>query len=134
MPRDLLAERDQQQQDQTAPPSQHPDSSEQILTGSFKIDRHPSADLPGTDTEASREQQEDHQASQQAQDARIEAIKHLHPYAAILGLSDVESCLALEDATFPEQHRATREKVGKPVPILILIPYLSLQRHNVSTG
>lgn len=48
------------------------------------------------------------------QSKQIEAIKHLHPYACLLGLSDVDSCLKLEEATFPEHQRATREKVGKP--------------------
>ena len=49
----------------------------------------------------------------QTQSQQVEAIKHLHPYAALLGLGDVESCVKLEEATFPEHKRASREKVGE---------------------
>lgn len=38
-------------------------------------------------------------------------VKELHPYCAILGLSDLESCVRLENATFPEEQRCSREKV-----------------------
>jgi len=34
----------------------------------------------------------------------------LHPYTQTLTLSDVESCVILEEAAFPPQERATREK------------------------
>lgn len=51
---------------------------------------------------------------QETQSQAIEAIKHLHPYAALLGVGDVESCVLLENATFPENQRASREKVGEP--------------------
>lgn len=61
------------------------------------------------------------------QDQRIVAIKQLHPYASLLGLGDLSSCLALEEATFPEGQRATRDKVSmlsgemtaKVLPMLI---------------
>ena len=36
----------------------------------------------------------------------------LHPYVQSLSLSDLESCLALENAVFPPLERCTREKVG----------------------
>jgi len=36
----------------------------------------------------------------------------LHPYQRILTLSDVDSCVQLEEATFPPQERCTREKVS----------------------
>lgn len=32
----------------------------------------------------------------------------LHPYVSTLGLADVESCVALENATFPEHERVCR--------------------------
>lgn len=36
----------------------------------------------------------------------------LHPYTQTLSLSDIESCIRLEDAAFPSQERCTREKVS----------------------
>lgn len=36
---------------------------------------------------------------------------HLHPYTQTLTVTDVDSCVRLEDATFPPQERCTREKV-----------------------
>lgn len=35
----------------------------------------------------------------------------LHPYVTNLSLSDVESCVRLEEAAFPENERCSREKV-----------------------
>ncbi|KAB8648470.1 hypothetical protein FH972_026127 [Carpinus fangiana] len=39
-----------------------------------------------------------------------ESLKALHPYAVTLGLSNLESCLKLEQATFPPELAGTREK------------------------
>lgn len=36
---------------------------------------------------------------------------NLHPYVQTLSLSDLESCVALENAVFPEHERCSREKV-----------------------
>ena len=36
---------------------------------------------------------------------------NLHPYVQTLSLSNLESCVALENAVFPEEERCTREKV-----------------------
>jgi len=36
----------------------------------------------------------------------------LHPYTRPLTLSDVDSCVALEDVAFPENERCSREKVS----------------------
>lgn len=41
----------------------------------------------------------------------------IHPYTQTLTLSDVESCVILEEAAFPPQERATREKVSQPFPL-----------------
>ncbi|EME79566.1 uncharacterized protein MYCFIDRAFT_199290 [Pseudocercospora fijiensis CIRAD86] len=41
---------------------------------------------------------------------RNEKRDELHPYTQTLSLSDVESCVRLEEATFPPQERCTREK------------------------
>ena len=38
--------------------------------------------------------------------------KNLHPYVQTLSLVDLESCVALENAAFPEYERCSREKVG----------------------
>ena len=38
----------------------------------------------------------------------------LHPYTQTLNLSDIESCVRLEEETFPPQERCTREKVSPP--------------------
>lgn len=38
-------------------------------------------------------------------------LSNLHPYVQTLSLSDLESCIALENATFPEHERCSREKV-----------------------
>lgn len=35
----------------------------------------------------------------------------LHPYTSILTLSDVDDCVKLEEAAFPENERCSREKV-----------------------
>lgn len=40
------------------------------------------------------------------------ALSDLHPYVQTLSLSDVDSCVALENATFPEHERCSREKVN----------------------
>lgn len=37
-------------------------------------------------------------------------IETLHPYVQTLSLVDLESCVALEQATFPEHERCSREK------------------------
>lgn len=44
-----------------------------------------------------------------------EARDKLHPYTQTLSLTDVESCLRLEEAAFPPPERATREKVRPPL-------------------
>ncbi|KAL8676162.1 MAG: hypothetical protein Q9224_000861 [Gallowayella concinna] len=38
------------------------------------------------------------------------ALSNLHPYVQTLSLSDLESCVALENATFPEAERCSKEK------------------------
>ena len=36
---------------------------------------------------------------------------NLHPYVQALSIADLEGCLALEEACFPEEERGSREKV-----------------------
>ena len=40
----------------------------------------------------------------------------LHPYVQTLSISNLESCVALENAVFPEQERCSREKVNGLLP------------------
>ncbi|KAL8769749.1 MAG: hypothetical protein Q9209_004365 [Squamulea sp. 1 TL-2023] len=51
------------------------------------------------------------------------ALTDLHPYVQTLTLSDLESCIALENATFPEHERCSREKF---MYRLTICPELSL--------
>ena len=44
--------------------------------------------------------------------AKSDARNELHPYIQALSLSDLESCVALENAIFPPQERCSREKVS----------------------
>lgn len=41
-------------------------------------------------------------------------LSDLHPHVQTLSLSDVDICVALENATFPEPERCSREKVSYP--------------------
>jgi hypothetical protein len=36
----------------------------------------------------------------------------LHPYVQVLSIADLEGCMALEQACFPEHERCSKEKVG----------------------
>ncbi|KAL8803689.1 MAG: hypothetical protein Q9182_003021 [Xanthomendoza sp. 2 TL-2023] len=40
------------------------------------------------------------------------ALPNLHPYVQTLSLCDLESCVALENATFPESERCSKEKLS----------------------
>lgn len=46
---------------------------------------------------------------------RNEKRDELHPYTQTLSLSDLESCVRLEEEAFPPHERATREKVSLQV-------------------
>lgn len=47
---------------------------------------------------------------------RPDSIGKLHPYTSLLTISDLESCVALENAAFPiEQERASRDKVSRTI-------------------
>ena len=52
--------------------------------------------------------EEDEMGANQSRSAR----DLLHPYCSTLSLSDVDSCTRLEEACFPPQERATRQKVS----------------------
>jgi hypothetical protein len=48
---------------------------------------------------------------QRSRGAAANKYDDLHPYTQILSLSDLEACVALEDAAFPEHERCSRDKV-----------------------
>ena len=43
--------------------------------------------------------------------AKINQRNGMHPYVQTLSISNLESCVALENAVFPEEERCSREKV-----------------------
>ena len=49
---------------------------------------------------------------EQIADQRNEKRDQFHPYTQTLTLNDIESCVRLEEATFPEHERCSREKVS----------------------
>jgi hypothetical protein len=55
---------------------------------------------------------DDEEAMINALSQRNEKRDELHPYTQTLSLTDVESCVQLEEATFPPHERCTREKVS----------------------
>ena len=62
----------------------------------------------------------------------------LHPFVQVLSISDLDGCVAVENAAFPEDQRASREKVCVLYdlrPSLFLPDRVSLsdtQRHDSS--
>lgn len=67
---------------------------------------------------------EDEEAMISALSQRNEKRDELHPYTQTLNLSDIDSCVKLEEAAFPPEERATREKVSR-IPINQSITNLS---------
>ncbi len=61
--------------------------------------------------------------------ARTNQLNDIHPYVQTLSISDLKSCVALENAVFPEHERCSREKVRYFVPP---VPTLSL--HMICTS
>ena len=58
--------------------------------------------------------------------AKINQKNDMHPYVQTLSISNLESCVALENAVFPEEERCSKEKV---VPALIRFCYLRIRGH-----
>ena len=46
---------------------------------------------------------------------RNEKRDELHPYTNTLKVSDIDSCVRLEEETFPPHERCTREKVSRSI-------------------
>ena len=61
--------------------------------------------------------------------AKADERNELHPYVQSLSLSDLESCLALENAIFPPQERCSREKVGYAFAVhtILSLPCLTVR-------
>ena len=55
---------------------------------------------------------DDEEAMINALSQRNEKRDELHPYTQTLSLTDIDSCVQLEEATFPPHERCTREKVS----------------------
>lgn len=45
---------------------------------------------------------------------RVKQLDELFPYTQTLSVSNIESCVVLENAAFPPEERASREKVSLP--------------------
>jgi hypothetical protein len=80
---------------------------------------------PDTDSQPDNKPRQGTMFAEQAQ--KNSKRDDLHPYTQTLTLNDVESCVILEEAAFPPQERATREKVSQPFLFLSIMIHLSLQ-------
>jgi len=100
--------------------SDSPDDMPHLMTGneldtysshSREIPMDATADSPEEDKAPAWTEDPDRAMARRASQATVkDSVKQLHPYAQTLGITDLESCLALENATFSEAHRGTREK------------------------
>ncbi|MCJ1286699.1 hypothetical protein MMC26_006045 [Xylographa opegraphella] len=121
MPRDLFPNRQSQELTLTESPEAktprpiNSQDEEQLPSNAFTIVRDESDD---------REQQLSN--TLRRSDEKIK----LHPYVQLLSLSDLEACVALEAATFPEHERASREKF---IYRLTTCPTLSLGLFSSTT-
>jgi len=74
---------------------------------------------PDTDSAQQQQPEKPQQGTMFAQQAQKNSKRDdLHPYTQTLTLNDVESCVILEEAAFPPQERATKEKVSQPFSFL----------------
>ncbi|MCJ1314726.1 hypothetical protein MMC15_000038 [Xylographa vitiligo] len=121
MPRDLFPNRQSQELTLTESPeakTPRPNASqdqEQLPSNAFTIVRDESED---------REQQMSNRLR------RSDEKNKLHPYVQLLSISDLEACVALEAATFPEHERCSREKF---IYRLTTCPTLSLGLFSSTT-
>jgi hypothetical protein len=100
MPRDLGLDEKDKEKEKSVPLTESPNSTE-------------------FETHSSEEQQEGRFVLQRRtlQD-RANTSQNLHPYTRPLTISDLESCVALEEAAFPEHERCSREKVSSHFPFI----------------
>jgi len=74
---------------------------------------------PDKDSAQQQQPEKPQQGTMFAQQAQKNSKRDdLHPYTQTLTLNDVESCVILEEAAFPPQERATKEKVSQPISFL----------------
>ncbi|MCJ1411150.1 hypothetical protein MMC19_005238 [Ptychographa xylographoides] len=65
---------------------------------------------PGTQFTIVRDESDDREMQMSNKLRTGDQKNHLHPYVQILSISDLEACVALENAAFPENERCSREK------------------------
>ena len=49
--------------------------------------------------------------------AKLKANDGLHPHVQVLSISDLDACVALENACFPENEKISRAKVYSPLSV-----------------
>lgn len=105
----------------------HNQKNEATLTASPESQTH-AEDLLATDQSGYNEFTIHHQdetlifGNTRSGKANGQDLSDLHPYVQTLSLTDVESCVALENATFPENERCSREKVIGDCPFYLYDP------------
>ena len=100
MPRDLFGQSQSPEPRLTASPEMQTPQFGILMGGS-----------PGNEFTILRDESEDREVQLSNSMRRGDEKRNLHPYVQLLSLSDLDACLALEDAAFPEQERCSREKV-----------------------
>ena len=100
MPRDLFAHSQSPEPSLTASPETQTPQHGTLTAGS-----------PGNEFTILRDQSEDREVQLSNSMRRGDEKRNLHPYVQLLSLSDLDACLALENAAFPEKERCSREKV-----------------------
>ena len=104
MPRDIFAQQTSQEPILTespeikSPPSQQTDS----------MGQDESEESPSNEYTIFRDDRHDRQMVLSDNPPQKDG---LHPHVQVLSISDLDACIALENATFPETERCTREKV-----------------------
>lgn len=105
MPRDL-------ENEGAAPPITLTESPNSVTT---ERSESPASEQSSPSTERQQQQQQQFVIVPEAQQAMIKTT-NLHPYTRPLTLSDLESCVALENAAFTDpRDRATPEKVSQSI-------------------
>lgn len=73
----------------------------------------PKSDSLDDSTATSRDGYGEHALQLHSDREIIKARDNLHPYVQTLSISNLEDCVALENAVFPEHERCSRGKVGR---------------------
>lgn len=107
MPRDLFSSESKDDSLVASPESQTPKPENAELASSTGND--------GYSQQFTIQRGEDRESTQQSRSGKVNANEdnNLHPYVQTLSLSNLDSCVALENAIFPEHERCSREKVNR---------------------